>query len=231
MTAFALVPAAGKGERLAAGRRKQYLDLAGRPMLYHTCSALLRTTRIDSVFLCLAPDDTEFQPALLADCEARVRVLRCGGSTRAETVGNALASMADQCSAEDWVLVHDAARPCLSREALLRLLAADEDAVGALLALPVADTVKRGSTHDRVTATLPRDGLWMAQTPQMFRLGLLRRALAAAGRAGQTVTDESSAIEALGLQPRLVLGDPRNIKVTWPGDIELAERMLHLPEV
>jgi 2-C-methyl-D-erythritol 4-phosphate cytidylyltransferase len=152
-----------------------------------------------------------------------VSVLYCGGATRQQSVLNGLQASAAQVSDEDWVLVHDAARPGLTTALIERLVATlQQDPVGGLLALPVVDTLKRADAAERVQATVPRDRLWAAQTPQMFRAGLLRRALGQA----RDVTDEASAVEALGLHPRLVEGSPRNFKVTLPHDIALAE--LHL---
>jgi 2-C-methyl-D-erythritol 4-phosphate cytidylyltransferase/2-C-methyl-D-erythritol 2,4-cyclodiphosphate synthase len=223
---IALIPAAGRGERLAAGVPKQYLPLAGRPMIVHAIEALLACARVDAVHVLLAPDDDWLERGRWRLPAGRVRAHRCGGVTRAETVANGLEAIASGAAADDWVLVHDAARPCLGQDELGRLL--DElagDPVGGLLALPCTDTVKRadGGAAPRVAATEPRERLWGAQTPQMFRLRTLREALA---RAGAAVTDEAGAVEALGLAPRLVHGAPTNLKVTWPSDMVLAERLL-----
>lgn len=221
----ALVPAAGSGSRLGAGKPKQYLPLAGRPMLWHALAALGRHARIGRVYVVLAADDREFERWDFTDCAPQLRVLRCGGKTRAESVANGLRAMAAEVRAEDWVLVHDAARPCLAQAELDRLIASVEgDAVGGILALPLADTLKRADDAGRIARTEPREGLWAAQTPQMFRHGLLLRALEQAGPA--IPTDEAAAVEALGLRPRLVEGDARNFKVTWPRDLELAELIL-----
>lgn len=153
----------------------------------------------------------------------KLRVLYRGGSTRAETVANGLAAIADEAGGDDWVLVHDAARPCLSQEMLTALCdELDADPVGGLLAVPVADTLKRADADQRVAATQPRDGMWQAQTPQMFRYGLLRKVL----EGNSAVTDEAGAIEAAGLQPRLVRADSTNLKVTFPTDLLLAEYIL-----
>jgi 2-C-methyl-D-erythritol 4-phosphate cytidylyltransferase len=156
---------------------------------------------------------------------ARVKPLYCGGETRAASVFNGLLAARDFIAASDWVLVHDAARPCLGREALDRLLEElDADETGGLLAVPVPDTLKRGNRDARVSSTEPRDNLWLAQTPQMFRYRLLIEALRAVDPA--VITDEAQAIEGLGLKPRLVLGDTRNIKVTFPEDLAIAELIL-----
>jgi 2-C-methyl-D-erythritol 4-phosphate cytidylyltransferase len=203
---------------------KQYMPLNAVPMIAHAMMVLAREPRISKLFVVISPDDAWWDNYEWRGWEDRLQVLRCGGATRAETVLNGLRAMANVCDADDWVLVHDAARPCLSDEMLDRLI--DEvasDAVGGLLAVPVADTLKRAATDTRsgarVDATVPRAGLWQAQTPQMFRHGKLIEALRAAG---SDITDEASAIEQLGLQPRLVESDSRNLKVTWPQDMELA---------
>jgi 2-C-methyl-D-erythritol 4-phosphate cytidylyltransferase len=154
--------------------------------------------------------------------------LRCGGASRGETVANALTTLRDACNDDDWVLVHDAARPCVPRDALLRLVAhLEHDAVGGLLAIPVADTLKRGdgdADAPRVLATVGRAGLWQAQTPQMFRYGILARALRTGG--ADAWTDEAQAVESLGHKPMLVRGSPANVKVTFPDDLALAAAIL-----
>ena len=206
-------------------RPKQYLPLAGRPMIWHALSTLCSAPVIDGVFVVLAPDDADWPQTEMAALGGKLQVLRCGGETRAQSVANGLRAMAAEVDgvADDWVLVHDAARPCITLEMIRRLIAeiGDDDA-GGLLAVPVADTLKRGDEHGRVQQTVPREGLWQAQTPQMFRHRLLLDALDFAPR----VTDEASAIEALGLSPRLVAADISNLKVTYPQDLQLAEWIL-----
>ncbi len=220
---YAIVPAAGSGTRFGSEIPKQYLDLAGRPLIHHALAALCRCDRIDSVWVVLSPGD-EWWAAYDWKCLGdKLKVVFCGGATRAESVSNGLAAAASVLADDDWVLVHDAARPCLSQEMLAALC--DElcdDPVGGLLAIPVADTLKRANTEQRVDATESRDGLWQAQTPQMFRYGLLRNALAG----NFAVTDEASAIEATNLKPRLVRADATNLKVTYPADLRLAELIL-----
>lgn len=221
---YALVPCAGVGVRAATGRPKQYAPLAGRAMVAHTLEALGGVSRLDATLVVIAPDDDLFDIAVPSFAGPRTWVARCGGDTRARTVTNGLAELAARgAHADDWVLVHDAAR-CLVRAAWIEHLidACAADPVGGLLALPVADTLKQ-SRGDRAVATIDRNHTWAAQTPQMFRLGLLQRALAVAGTA---VTDDASAVETLGLQPRLVQGDRENLKLTWPDDFVLAERVL-----
>jgi 2-C-methyl-D-erythritol 4-phosphate cytidylyltransferase len=222
---FALVPAAGVGARLAAAVPKQYLTLAGRPLLWHAVASLLAHPAIGRVAVVLHPQDEQFEQQPWGQMGERMTALRCGGASRAESVSNGLSALADDLADDDWVLVHDAARPCLGIELLERLIdTLDGDDVGGLLAVPVADTLKRGDAHQRIVRTEAREGLWRAQTPQMFRYGLLTQALAAADLPG--VTDEASAVEALGLSPRLVQGSERNIKVTYPEDLALAELIL-----
>ena len=220
---FALLPAAGVGARMAAGHPKQYLDIHGRPMIWHAIRAFERHPAIDRVYVVLAAEDGWW-----ADYDwsafATLTALRCGGATRAESVANGLRAMADEVGGEDWVLVHDAARPCLSRVLLDKLLAdIAGDEVGGILAAPVADTLKREGEGRRIRETVPREKLWGAQTPQMFRHALLLQALEQAGNA---VTDEASALEHLGLSPRLVESDLTNLKVTYPRDLEVAAWLL-----
>lgn len=209
---------------MGADLPKQYLPLCGQPLIRHPVATLAAVPAIARVFVVLSPGDREWDRHDWRDLSDRLVVLRCGGATRAASVANGLAAMAGVAGAEDWVLVHDAARACLSVghvEALIAAVAGD--AVGGLLAQPVADTLKRGAGADeRVAETIPREHLWQAQTPQMFRHGLLVRALAA----HPGVTDEAGAVEALGLSPRLVAADATNFKVTFPRDLALAELIL-----
>jgi len=200
---------------------KQYMALAGRPMIYHALATLCANPEIATVFVVLAPDDAHWRRYDWTKFGDKLQPLFCGGLTRAESVLNGL--LASELELDDWVLVHDAARPCLSAQQLTRLL--DElrnDEVGGLLAVPVADTLKRGDARQRVEYTESRAGLWQAQTPQMFRTGLLVQALENA----PSVTDEASAVEALGLSPKLVSSDTTNFKVTYPQDLHMAELLL-----
>jgi 2-C-methyl-D-erythritol 4-phosphate cytidylyltransferase len=221
MTCFALVPCAGVGTRAGADGPKQYAPLAGRAVVAHTLAALAAVPRVACTLVVLAPDDTLFERHVPG---FRGWVARCGGVSRAASVANGLHALRGfGAGDDDWVLVHDAARCLLQPAWVERLIdACESDAVGGLLALPLADTLKR--EHDgRVAATVPRAGMWAAQTPQMFRLALLQRALA---DAGHDVTDEASAVEAIGLRPRLVPGALDNLKLTWPADFLLAARLL-----
>jgi 2-C-methyl-D-erythritol 4-phosphate cytidylyltransferase len=216
---YALVPAAGSGSRMGQELPKQYMRLAGQPMIYHALATLCANPEITTVFVVLAPDDAHWRTFDWSAFGDKLQPLFCGGKTRAESVLNGLLAS----ELEPDVLVHDAARPCLSPHQLQRLL--DElrdDDVGGLLAVPVADTLKRADARQRVDCTESRVGLWQAQTPQMFRTGLLVKALEAA----PAVTDEASAVEALGLYPKLVSSDTTNFKVTYAQDMQLAELLL-----
>ncbi|HEY7759858.1 MAG TPA: 2-C-methyl-D-erythritol 4-phosphate cytidylyltransferase [Burkholderiales bacterium] len=218
---FALVPAAGLGARFGGNTPKQYLPVHGRPLLWHAVAVLARHPRIERVFVVLHPKDEHFARQPWGGL-GKIEGLRVGGDTRADSVRNGLRAMANAAD-EDWVLVHDAVRPCLTTPMLDRLLSeVGEDDAGGLLAVPLADTLKRADAQARVLATEPREGRWRAQTPQMFRHGVLLAALSAAREA----TDEASAVEAMGFKPKLVMGSDLNLKVTWPDDLLLAEMVL-----
>lgn len=219
---MALIPAAGVGTRVADDVPKQYLRLGERTMLEHSINAMLADARIDRVFVIVAPTDSRWQ-SIDVDVD-RVEFLPVGGAWRAESVRNGLIALAARTREDDRVLVHDAARPCLGEAELSRLIdEVGDDDRGGLLAIPLTDTLKRGE-DGLVVATLERDGLWCAQTPQMFRVASLRAALSAESLDG--VTDEASAIERNGNFPRLVLGSPTNIKVTTEQDLTLARAIL-----
>jgi len=193
-------------------------------MLWHAISALC-VPEVAAVFVVLAPDDAHFARQDWSAFAGRLHELRCGGATRRDSVLNGLGAMGMED--DDWVLVHDAARPCLPAADLKKLLEeGNADAIGAILALPVAETVKSAAKDEagaqRVASTQDRSQLWLAQTPQMFRAGLLARALAGCPDA----TDESAAVERMGLRPRLVPGSRENLKVTYPGDLAIAESIL-----
>ena len=222
MSFNALIPAAGSGIRMTAGGPKQYLPLAGRPMLWHAVRALC-VPRVETVFVVLAPDDAVFATHDWSEFGERVQPLYCGGETRRDSVYNGLVAAMAVLEADDWMLVHDAARPCLPAKDLDNLMRELEgDEVGGILALPVVDTLKKVSA-DRIQSTEERAQFWLAQTPQMFRAGLLAQALA--GAKGSP-TDEAAAVEQLGLKPRVVAGSRENLKVTWPEDVAIAEAIL-----
>jgi len=217
---FALIPCAGNGSRAGTAGPKQYERVAGQPMVWHTLSAFAGVKRIARTLVVVAAGDGFFE----RNPTTSALVVPCGGATRAESVSNGLRELRRVGATDgDWVLVHDAARCLVTPELVDRLIdACVGDAVGGLLAHPLADTLKVAA-GDRVASTLQRDGKWLAQTPQMFRLGMLRQALEGASDA---ITDEASAIEAMGLQPLLVPAGAQNFKVTWPEDFAMAEAVL-----
>ena len=220
---FGLIPAAGTGERLGSSAPKQYRRINGQPMLYHAVASLLAASEVQTVFVVLAPGDEAFRQIDWSAVDARIAPLYCGGASRRDSVLNGLIAAASEAEPADWMLVHDAARPCLARADLRRLIGeAGSDDAGAILAVPVADTLKRADGERRILGTEPRERLWQAQTPQMFRYGVLLRALQGAPHA----TDEAGAVEALGLRPKLVEGSTQNIKVTFGPDLELAALIL-----
>jgi 2-C-methyl-D-erythritol 4-phosphate cytidylyltransferase/2-C-methyl-D-erythritol 2,4-cyclodiphosphate synthase len=217
----ALLPCAGVGERAASAGPKQYATVAGRSVVAHTLATLARVPRIARTLVVLAPGDAQFEAAAPGFAGIAERI---GGATRAASVRAGLAALERHgAHADDWVLVHDAARCLVTPTAIERLIdACLADEVGGLLALPLADTLK-DADGERSRATVDRRGKWLAQTPQMFRLGTLAQALDAAGDA---LTDEAGAIEARGLKPLPVPGEADNFKLTWPDDFERAERVL-----
>ncbi|WP_426343496.1 2-C-methyl-D-erythritol 4-phosphate cytidylyltransferase [Pseudoduganella sp. R-32] len=218
---FALIPAAGVGARMAAASPKQYLPINGVPMLQHTLEAFRRSELIAHTYVVVSAGDGYIDSITP---ELGVTVLRCGGATRMDSILNGLRAIRANVGDDDMVLVHDAARPGLTPALIAKLIAAVGDHEGGgLLALPVVDTVK--STRNGTLQTTPRDGLWLAQTPQMFSYALLLRALALAPDPN-AITDDASAVEMLGFSPKLVEGHPRNLKVTLPTDIAIAEMYL-----
>lgn len=222
---FALIPAAGSGMRMGAGTPKQYAPLAGKPLLQHAVQVLCAHPRIEQVFVVLSPGDERFGACDWSACGDRVSALFCGGETRAASVFNGLLAVNDAIDGIDWVLVHDAARPCLRTGDIDRLIAEVGDSeVGGLLGVPVADTLKRANADREAVHTEARENLWRAQTPQMFRYRVLIEALRRADIAA--VTDESSAVEQTGARPKLVPGSATNLKVTYPEDLALAELIL-----
>jgi 2-C-methyl-D-erythritol 4-phosphate cytidylyltransferase len=222
---WALVPAAGRGTRFGSGTPKQYQQILGLTVIEHSLKALLGHPEIDAVMVALSPDDPFW--AGWREMEGKPIYTCQGGVERADSVLAALQALPATVSEDQFVLVHDAARPCLRAVDLSRLIAIGQaDPIGALLAAPVRDTLKRANAEGRSSMTEPREALWRALTPQMFRRGGLTRALQAAMRVGATVTDEAMAMERLGLKPTLVEGSEDNIKVTTPADLALAEFIL-----
>lgn len=219
---WAVIPAAGTGARMQTDRPKQYLQLAEKTVIEHVLDIFCAHERISGVIVALSKED-KYWPRLPAARHKKITTAP-GGVERCQSVLNCLDLLVKTAAADDWVLIHDAARPCISEKDisdLIDTLSADQD--GGLLALPVRDTMKRGSGDERVTETVNRTALWHALTPQMFRLQKLCDALHAALEKQQMVTDESQAMELAGYHPRLVRGNPRNIKITHMDDLSLAE--------
>ncbi|GAB6046323.1 2-C-methyl-D-erythritol 4-phosphate cytidylyltransferase [Methyloparacoccus murrellii] len=218
---WAVVPAAGVGKRMGAELPKQYLPVHGKPVLQHTLERLLSVPGLAGICVALGTEDGYWHDLPLVT-EARIRVA-AGGRERADSVLSALDHLAAAARPDDWVLVHDAARPCITRGDVEKLMAAlDDDPVGGILALPVSDTLKTVADDGHITGTPDRSHTWRALTPQMFRFGLLRAALVEAATAGRVVTDEASAMELAGHRPRIVEGRPDNLKITRPEDLPLA---------
>jgi 2-C-methyl-D-erythritol 4-phosphate cytidylyltransferase len=221
---FAIVPAAGQGTRIGDAVPKQYIPIAGKPMMFHSIDALAAVGRIERVFVTLSPLDRHWKEHDWSAFPDKIEAVFAGGAHRAGTVFNTLVHLQDRVQKDDWILVHDAARPCILPELVDQFL--DEiadDPIGGLLAMPLADTLKTADEQQRVSATIPRLNLWRAQTPQMFRYGMLRRGL----ENKPDATDESQAVESLGgFGPRLVQGENSNIKVTFAEDLFLAEMIL-----
>ena len=218
-----IIPAAGVGNRMATAIPKQYLPLCGKPTISHSIQTFFSCPRVTSIHLALSPEDY-FWRNLTLDTNSRLHLHYTGGDSRSETVKNTLEAIRSQVDDEDWILVHDAARPGLTISLLDDLLnKLQDDPVGGLLALPLADTLKQSNVDARVVNTMPREALWQAQTPQMFRYTLLKAALESFDG---MPTDEAQAVEALGLQPKLVVGSLRNMKITYPQDVEWMELLM-----
>lgn len=223
---WAVVPAAGVGARMRAQMPKQYLPLLGRPVILHTLERLCSYPRLRGVLLGIASDDTHWPSLALPDLDKFIGTYP-GGSMRAQTVLSGLNVLATHAHDDDWVMVHDAVRPCVRHDDLDKLVtAARSNSDGALLAIPLTDTLKRADSSGRVQQTVPRVNLWRALTPQIFQVGRLRQALASALARGEDPTDEAAAIESAGGRPMIVEGHPDNIKITLPADLALAELYL-----
>lgn len=224
---WALIPAAGVGRRMAAEIPKQYLPLDERCVLEHSLKTFLDLDWVDGVMVALGADDEHFQQ-LPVSKHPKIHTT-AGGASRADSVLAGLQAIESAVGCDVHVMVHDAARPGLETEALERLISQYDPAHGALLALPVADTLKRAIPREEPAAseaTVDRNGLWQAQTPQMFGLHALKQALTDALRSAAPITDDASAMEAAGFRPRLVLGSPLNFKITLPTDLHMARRLL-----
>lgn len=218
-----IIPAAGSGSRMGLDAPKQYLNLHGKTLIQHVIKVFDQSVRISTIHILINQADIHWRSTYLHS-SIKLQVHYCGAETRAGTVLNGLDAIQNQVEADDWILVHDAARPGLSNLLLNQFLnTLENDAVGGLLALPLADTLKRADDAQRVAATIPRNDLWQAQTPQMFRYAMLKNALY---EFNGTPTDEAEAIEALGLKPKLVTGELRNLKVTYPQDLAVLTALL-----
>jgi 2-C-methyl-D-erythritol 4-phosphate cytidylyltransferase len=225
MALWVIVPAAGVGARMGGHMPKQYLPLAGQTVLAQTLQRLAQLPGLGRIVVALHPEDPGWHAQPLPP---QLPLSTCaGGRERSDSVLNALRSLQGLADEQDWVLVHDAVRPCVRLDDIARLLQAVEaHPCGGLLAVPVSSTLKRSDAAGDIVATLPRDHVWQASTPQAFRLGALRQALQAAVQAGVAITDEASAMELAGHAPRLVRGSADNIKITYPEDLVLAELIL-----
>jgi len=218
-----VIPAAGNGSRMGADTPKQYLNLHGKILIQHVIKVFDQSIRINAIHILINQEDVHWCSSYLND-SSKLQVHYCGADTRAGTVLNGLEAICKQVEDDDWILVHDAARPGLSNLLLNQLLnTLENDAIGGLLAMPLADTLKRADNKQHVSATISRNNLWQAQTPQMFRYATLRKALT---EFNGTPTDEAEAIEALGLKPKLVTGELRNLKVTYPQDLAVLTALL-----
>lgn len=225
---WAVMPAAGTGLRMQQALAKQYIEIKNAKIIEHSAGVLLANDNIKQLVVCVAQDDAVWPTLALARHDRVVETI--GGATRAQSVLNGLNALVD-AQAQDWVLVHDAARPCLSSVMLNKLIAElRDDSVGGILAMPVKDTLKlaqsQNSTQHEVKKTIDRAQIWQAQTPQMFRYALLKDSLTRALNNNAQITDEASALEWAGHQPKLIESDARNLKVTTPEDIALAEFLL-----
>ncbi|UDG83023.1 2-C-methyl-D-erythritol 4-phosphate cytidylyltransferase [Candidatus Vallotia lariciata] len=234
---FALILCAGNGSRAGSPIPKQYQMVAGHNLLYYSIAAFDACSEFTQTLVVLAPDDVYFDPCHLG--ALRYAIKHCGGKIRCESVHNGLLKLAEfGACASDWVLVHDAARPGITPRLIRTLVAAVwDDPVGGIVAIPVVDTLKRitsskcatiidKSSKLRISSTEPRDYLWQAQTPQMFRIGILQEAFIQAKMCSDAATDEAFMLESLGYRPQIVQGSMRNFKVTYPEDFALAEAFL-----
>jgi 2-C-methyl-D-erythritol 4-phosphate cytidylyltransferase len=221
---FAIVPAAGQGTRIGDAVPKQYIPIAGKPMMFQSLEALAAVNRIACVTVVLSPMDNHWREHDWSAFSDKIEPIFAGGAHRSQTVASGLKHLEDRAAKDDWILVHDAARPCITPQLVDQFLdEVGDDPVGGLLAMPLADTLKSADEQQRVAATIPRLNLWRAQTPQMFRYDMLRRGLEKKADA----TDESQAVESLGgYGPRLVQGENSNLKVTFAEDLFLAEMIL-----
>jgi 2-C-methyl-D-erythritol 4-phosphate cytidylyltransferase len=219
-----LIPCAGNGSRMQAVAPKQYLSLNGKPILRHAIDTFETMPIVSKIFIVISAEDTYWSDKLLQGCH-KTQVLPCGGDSRAASVHQGLQAMMAQVDGDDWILVHDAARPGVDVQMVQRLIDAMQPTdIGGLLALPLADTLKRADASQHVSATIPREALWQAQTPQMFKVGMLQQALMSS--LDRQPTDEAQVMEWAGHSPKLVLGDLKNLKITYPHDIAVVSALM-----
>ncbi len=227
---WAIVPAAGRGQRMGETLPKQYLSINNKPILAHTLDVICKIPNIQQVIIPIHPQDNYWQSMIHLPYDNYVTVM--GGDLRDESVLKALSYIKDRANPKDWVLIHDAVRPCITVDSICKLLATlAENPVGGLWGVPVRDTIKQVDTHNNVIKTIAREQLWQAQTPQIFRFELLYLALLQAKRDNIILTDDASAIEYLGYHPQMVQGSYANIKITWPEDLKTAGDWLKQHEV
>ncbi|MFT6407031.1 MAG: 2-C-methyl-D-erythritol 4-phosphate cytidylyltransferase [Arenicella sp.] len=221
---WVVMPAAGSGRRMRETIPKQYLSINGSAVIEHAIKVFLKNLEIEKIMVSLAKDDQRFSQLRIAN-DRRVKTTT-GGNSRAQSVLNGLNALS--AMDDDWVLVHDAARPCLSAVLLAKLIdCLRDDQVGGILAVPAKDTLKRATADQTISSTVDRADIWQAQTPQMFRYGLLKAALTTAIEQGVETTDEASSLEYCGYQAKLIEGDSRNLKITTPEDFAIAEFLLN----
>ncbi|MGA2654737.1 MAG: 2-C-methyl-D-erythritol 4-phosphate cytidylyltransferase [Gammaproteobacteria bacterium] len=226
---WAIVPAAGIGQRMGATLPKQYVNVNHKPILAHTLDVICQIPHLKKVIVALHPED-HYWSKLISPYDKIMTVI--GGEVRNDSVLNALNAIKNEADAQDWVLVHDAVRPCITVDAICKLLAEIHDhPVGGLWGVPVRDTLKQVDNQHNVEKTIPREFLWHAQTPQIFRFGLLYKALQTVKQDNINITDDANAIEYLGYHPKMVRGSYTNIKMTWPEDLILAEHWFKHVEV
>ncbi len=226
-TYYAIISAAGQGQRMGAEKPKQYLKISGKTILEYAVNVLADFPLIEKVIVALGAKD-HYWPNLQFNSQQKI-LTTLGGSTRAESVFNALEMLSEFANADDWVLVHDAARPCLRSTDVKRLIeTVGEHPVGGILGIPINDTLKLVNSATEIIKTQARENVWCAQTPQLFRLGLLKKALKQALNTSPIPTDDCSAIEMIGLKPLMVLGGVHNLKITYPDDLLLAEKYLNM---
>lgn len=226
---WAIVPAAGVGSRMGAHCPKQYLSLQNKTVIEHTLERLLSVPVIENIYLALAVDDEYWQELTCANNPKIIRVK--GGKERADSVLNGLLSLPEHAQDHDWVFVHDAARPCIRTQEIMKLIDSVVDhSCGGILGVPVSDTLKAVS-DSHINKTVDRSQLWQAQTPQLFRLGLLRDCLQRALIEGKVITDEASALEAYGYRPLMVQGRSDNIKITRQEDLAIAAMLMQQQQI